>query len=282
MYPQPIFQKVKADPSFPVLSEIMRPYNTESAIHCHWHPSIEILHLKKGHITLYIGNKSFKLQAGDLCIINQNEIHYATRDSEEPCVMHYIVLSCDILEFNKDSLNYQKYIEPIHTGRLLFPNILEDHFKPYALDLLDYGLHKENGWELRIQSSLLMFLSKLHEHNGYRSNPAKPAEPIMSREKHILTYFEENFTQNLTVASIAKAFSLSEDYFYKLFRKVAGQTPINYLHQLRIQYAKQLLRTTDHNVSSIGEQVGYDSTSYFIKVFKKLTSTTPLAYRNHH
>lgn len=97
----------------------------------------------------------------------------------------------------------------------------------------------------------------------------------------ILTYIQIHFRKDLSLDHLAERMNLHPNYISSLFKKETGQTFVNYLNMLRIQAAQELLMSnSDLSVSSIGQQVGYDSKCYFSKVFKKYTGTTPGAYRN--
>ena len=54
---------------------------------------------------------------------------------------------------------------------------------------------------------------------SYYEATTLPSAPIMEKEKKIIRYFEENFTKSIDIPTVAKAFSISEDHFYKVFKK---------------------------------------------------------------
>jgi len=64
-----------------------------------------------------------------------------------------------------------------------------------------------------------------------------------------------------------------------MFKKETGQNFINYLTNIRIEKAKELLRSTNLKSYEIAYKVGYDNPTYFSTVFKKLTGMTPLDYK---
>ncbi|WP_145321774.1 AraC family transcriptional regulator [Paenibacillus xylanexedens] len=69
-------------------------------------------------------------------------------------------------------------------------------------------------------------------------------------------------------------------HFIRLFQKIMGLKPNEYVKVSRISAAKNLLVTTDLPIYEIAENVGFSSTSYFIKVFRETTETSPQGYRN--
>lgn len=85
---------------------------------------------------------------------------------------------------------------------------------------------------------------------------------------------------NLFLSDIAKSLNISEEHFCRSFKAYTGFRPLEYLNFLKIQRAKELLKSTDKGISEIAEMSGYISPSYFSMLFKRYTGTTPKNYRN--
>ena len=66
--------------------------------------------------------------------------------------------------------------------------------------------------------------------------------------------------------------------FRRLFMKIYGITPVQYLKQLRINCAKQLISLGQHSIADAAEMAGFSSTTYFCSEFKKVTGYTSLQY----
>jgi AraC-like DNA-binding protein len=94
-------------------------------------------------------------------------------------------------------------------------------------------------------------------------------------------YMQENYRQKLLIRDIAKNEGFNECYFTRLFKRIAGTTPHEYLMRLRIDKAKQILKQTDKSITEVSYDVGFDNVNVFIRDFKKYTGTTPLRYRNY-
>ena len=74
-------------------------------------------------------------------------------------------------------------------------------------------------------------------------------------------------------------FKMSKSSLYLLSKEAFGKGITEYVEELRIEKAKEMLRTTGDPVSSVAEQVGYSDSNYFTKVFKKHTQATPSMWR---
>jgi AraC-like DNA-binding protein len=85
--------------------------------------------------------------------------------------------------------------------------------------------------------------------------------------------------QDLTLKALAAASYLSPFHFARLFKKLTGSTPHNYLAGIRAARAQLLLAETELSVTEIGARVGYLSASHFTKAFRLATGTTPREFR---
>jgi len=86
--------------------------------------------------------------------------------------------------------------------------------------------------------------------------------------------------QELTLKQLAAASYLSPFHFARLFKKLTGASPHNYLAGIRAARAQLLLAETDLSVTEIGTRVGYLSGSHFTKAFRLATGATPREFRN--
>jgi len=85
--------------------------------------------------------------------------------------------------------------------------------------------------------------------------------------------------QDLTLKALAAASYLSPFHFARLFKKLTGLSPHNYLASIRATRAQLLLAETDLSVTEIGARVGYLSGSHFTKAFRLATGATPREFR---
>jgi len=98
---------------------------------------------------------------------------------------------------------------------------------------------------------------------------------------NIKAYIQNNFNKVLTLDKISSLFFLNPSYCSFLFKEKTGINFIDYVNQVRIGKAKELLGSTDDKVYKIAKSLGYDNTKYFFRVFKKLTGLTPEEYRSN-
>jgi AraC-like DNA-binding protein/ligand-binding sensor protein len=101
--------------------------------------------------------------------------------------------------------------------------------------------------------------------------------PVIARAR---AYIFEHLSEDLSLGQVAKAVNASSFYFCKLFKKSVGINFIDYISNLRIDKAKNLLLNPNCLVSEIAFEVGFQSLTHFNRVFKKLTGVSPSKYRS--
>ena len=100
--------------------------------------------------------------------------------------------------------------------------------------------------------------------------------------QQIEQYIHFHYAKHLSLESIAEEFSLSSNYLSRSFKKKTGSGITDYINNVRIQKAKELLENPEIKIFHIAAQVGYSDEKYFSRVFKKTVGMSPLQYRIAH
>ncbi|MEX2442161.1 MAG: response regulator [Alkalispirochaeta sp.] len=93
-------------------------------------------------------------------------------------------------------------------------------------------------------------------------------------------YLRDHFREpGLSLTEVCAELSVSVSYFSQRFKSITGKTFVEYLTELRIEHAKELLRTASGRGYEIAPQVGFRDPHYFSSTFKKVCGMTPTQYR---
>ena len=91
----------------------------------------------------------------------------------------------------------------------------------------------------------------------------------------ILLYIGTRFREPLTPASLAETFYLNKSYFCSSFKSYTGKTVVEYITDLRLEYAASLVRTTPLTSTRLAEAAGFGSLSHFLRCFKQKFGVSP-------
>lgn len=96
--------------------------------------------------------------------------------------------------------------------------------------------------------------------------------------EHAIAYMRDHLDQSVSLNELAAVVAVSPRHFNRLFKQVTGQTPIEFLIDLRLDKAKELLKAPGKRVTDVCNEVGYSSLSYFVRLFKQRFGVTPGRY----
>ena len=140
-------------------------------------------------------------------------------------------------------------------------------------------LHFGDGIEdLRYASSLLhYYLASLRYLRQYRNTVRY--DGVVNAAIH---YMKENVERHLTLQDVLDYVGYSSTRFSALFKKETGSSPLAYFNRLKIEYACQMLKTTDMHINQICYKVGIEDSLYFSRMFSKVMGMSPSEYRERH
>lgn len=92
-------------------------------------------------------------------------------------------------------------------------------------------------------------------------------------------YIRSNYNKDISLDDVSRAVNISPYYFSKIFKENTGENFIEYLTNIRIDKAKELLGTTEYSMKEICSMVGYSDPNYFSRSFKKNVGVTPTEYK---
>jgi two-component system response regulator YesN len=92
-------------------------------------------------------------------------------------------------------------------------------------------------------------------------------------------YIESNYNKDLTLEDVSREVGLSPHYFSRFFKEETGENFIDYLTNIRIREAKNLLERENLSIKEVCFKVGYNDPNYFSRIFKRITGISPSEFR---
>lgn len=106
------------------------------------------------------------------------------------------------------------------------------------------------------------------------------AKEISSHEIRLVTeYLKKNYHQNISLKYLSEKFSYNDSYLSHLISKELGVTFVEYLNNIRVTRAKELLETTNLKIYEISTNVGFQSVEHFSRSFKRIAGKSPKEFR---
>ena len=242
----------------------------EYLIHRDVHESFLILYTICGSGVIQTVDTTFLLSPSQLAFIDCHTPHgYHSNDA--PWEFLWIHVDGESLSAIYDMI-YPNGIRPIH--------IKNSHDIPSAFEeLLKYceknDIANSMKISLKLHSLFQLFYNATMEHEN---TPIKKEQ--QEAITHVVNYIQTHYADAITIDDMMKEIHISKYHFIRLFNRVIGATPYNYLMTYRINMAKKMLYSTDNTIAEIAEACGFLDTSNFITQFKKHTGQKPLQYRN--
>lgn len=186
--------------------------------------------------------------------------------------------------------------------KIVYDNIVDQNLSESTMEMLFYELCTMiNSLKYLIDENDTEFISGIesfvlgfgHRDNVYHINDIRQmllqiTNYSAARKKEygeqliydMRSYIDDNYTDtSLSLQMLSDQFSISESYFSQLFKKHLNVNFYQYLEQKRMQYACEILESSNRNVQEIAEVVGYQSVNTFGRAFKRYYKMSPGEYR---
>ncbi|WNC74201.1 helix-turn-helix domain-containing protein [Thalassotalea psychrophila] len=98
----------------------------------------------------------------------------------------------------------------------------------------------------------------------------------------IQNWLDLNYSEEFDFAQLVQQFGMSKRNFARRFQKATGNNPLQYLQELRLTMAKEMLIYSDNSIKHIALDVGYQDSSYFSAIFKRQMNMSPLIFRQQY
>jgi len=156
---------------------------------------------------------------------------------------------------------------------------LDSLFADFMSELTDERPGKEIVMHALVEQLLVHVLRNYSQPRRSEQLELSRAGLVDRRIRRSVELMHTQLDQDLTLRALAAASYLSPFHFARLFKKLTGATPHNYLAGIRAARAQLLLAETELSVTEVGARVGYLSASHFTKAFRLATGTTPREFR---
>ncbi len=136
-----------------------------------------------------------------------------------------------------------------------------------------YQFSNISEYEQAFMKWLEEFINKLNNQFEDYKNKQKIQQAVI--------YIQENYTKDLNMAVVSNHISMNYSLFSYVFKQYTGSNFVNYLKDIRMEKAKELLEKTELKVIEISQKIGYENEKHFMKTFKAAYGVSPTEYRKN-
>lgn len=257
-------------------------YFTSVPLHCHG--EFEINYILGGCAEFTCGDERFVSEKGDIIIIPPNMLHSIYPYENNGQRYDTLVFSPEMLGASENNRCAAECVRPLVSGdfgmnvRITAAHQYYDELRSVTESVFSCAKGGTPQLDMLLRSGLLR-LFWLLENGGdiYRKNAPESSRSEVIRPA--IEYIAENYRESITVAQLADTVHLSKSYFMERFRQSAGIGAVEYITQLRIKSACELLSSTRKTAAEIAYECGFRNISNFNRQFKKIAGCTPHEYR---
>lgn len=249
--------------------------HVQGFIPLHWHEELQFVVVRNGTARFLVNEHMIDVQAGEGLFINRGVLHMA-KDEQGGSRYHCINVAP---HFVVDQALYMAYVYPyIQTISRPFVHLREQEEVDNIIEMHRLLEQKPPFYELELVIKLQQLWRMLIEHHFSLATDVREVVK-QERMKAMLAWIHAHYAEQVTLAEIAQAGSLSRSECCRYFQRILKKSPVQYVTQYRLQQSLVLLQDAHYSITEIAFEVGFQSTSYFIEKFKEPFLQTPLQYR---
>lgn len=271
---------------FPIAVERRDP---QEPFGLHGHEFSEIVIVTGGQGLHITGKESWPLSAGDVFVISGRRPH----DYQNLNHLRLINILFDPEKLRLESMDLASLpgyhalftLEPAWRKRHQFESKLRLSARDLGLaigyvDELDNELtERQAGFGFLATASFMRIVGFLSRCYGQSKHPDSRA---LLRIAQTITHLELNVDKAINLDELARIARMSKRSFLRAFQAAAGESPIAYLIQLRVNRAATFLRQSDQSITDIAFNVGFSDSNYFTRQFRQVFGLSPTEYRQQN
>ena len=241
----------------------------------HWHQRMEFLYVEKGYCNVNLAMKKYKAKTGDLICIHSGEIHELSSDSKEFLVKVFTFNPSLLQQLNTEFIYIKNHI----TIGMQKDAKINQIVKFLVEEIYEEYKNKKHLSESIIISDLIKLYSILARHFENLEMMENKNTTKFKVFQEALEYISKNYTENISLKSVAEKINYCESYVSTLFVAFTGVNFKTYIDTIRIKHAIDLLKKTDNTIAYIASECGFENLKTFNNTFKRITNKTPSKFR---
>lgn len=207
------------------------------------------------------GGTEFEVGNGDVLYLPKNRSYRQETEGETVLAIHFI-------NYSFSSKNRPEVISVNNYDVIV--KLVEEMYSEWK--------EKKQGYRYKCIS---LFYSLMHQLNLQAHEDTLSAVTQNEKLKAAVSYIHSHYrSEQMNMSRLASMCAVSDTYFRKLFKEIHGVSPAQYVINLRLEYASQLLMSRLYTILEVSEKSGFNDVKYFSKLFKKHYGVSPSEFRD--
>lgn len=234
-----------------------------------WHENVEILLFTEGSGTVYLEGVPYAFTAGDICVIDSGDLHRVESEKGTKCMYFCLIVDGDFCKRQGLATEDVRFVKKICDRELA---------EEYNKIAEAFSLHDEYRLPA-LKGAVLSFM--VHLLREYAHAESKPAHSSDTGIRTAIRYIRSHYAESFTIDTLSSVAGFSKYHFLREFKRVTGQTAVDYVNTVRIEHAARMLGEADASVASVAAACGFGSHSYFSKLFYRMRGVHPSKLLSH-
>jgi AraC-like DNA-binding protein len=253
----------------------------------HYHSEVELIHIKKGEGTQFIGDCIKRFKSGDVVLVGSNLPHYWRFDDVYYEENTKAIADVRVAHFNEnfwgnqflelpENLNLKTVLEKARRGLQITGKT-----KQKVAELLEQLQEADGPQRIILLIEALTAIANAKQPVPLSSMGFKPdlVDAEKDRINAIYEYSIRNFKRKIQLEEIADVANISPNSFCRYFKSRTRKTYSQFLIELRVGHACKLLIENNHCIKRLCYESGFNNFTSFHKYFKMITGKSPLVYQ---
>ncbi|ULL16762.1 AraC family transcriptional regulator [Paenibacillus sp. H1-7] len=229
-----------------------------------------------GKGTFEMNGTEWTLNPGTILHMAPDEHIVLSSSQEDPLTYYSVHFLYYPIEWEGNQVKLGQYGAPLPFDRV-FPFYADlPELERRLKQLYELWNDKSTSTEWTVRLHFLTLLKWVSEVLSYKLHHEDETARLIADS---MKYIQDHYQSSLERDKLANMASLSSSYYSILFKKYSGYTPIEFINKVRLDKAKQLLRSTSEPISKIARDVGYQDPLYFTRLFAREVGMAPRMYR---
>ena len=229
----------------------------------------QLLYVESGEVSLVLNGKTQVVPKGSVILFAPHQPQYYYYHKANKPIIYWVHFSGREVE---SILHHYKILT---TQTVFYIGVCLNLPTLFRQIINELQLRNEKYEEMTVYklNEILLYINRALNSSTVKEND------ISTLIKSAKVYFNENYNQEINIKAYASSLNMTPCWFIQKFKELTGVTPTQYILNVRITTAQNLLRHSKYNVSETAVAVGYPNTFYFSRLFTKHVGMSPSEYK---